>query len=365
MASMNAAPIAELSPVTTFHLSVNVSDLNRSIGFYRALFGCEPAKCRADYAKFELADPPLVFSLEPPAPSGQGQLNHAGFRLRDHAALERTRQRLAQAGIEARQEEGVECCYSRQTKFWAHDPDGCLWEVYVLEADLEHRGEGQSVEAIRGGASPPSASRDLPVAGSPPTVQTWDHHLGQPCAVPAGIPPGSLDEVRLSGSFNVPVEPALRDRFLAEIFRSLRPGGKIVLHQLTADRTAPTPFPTLAGPAAVVRAAPRLTELLQSLGDSGFTAARLLKYNSRPCFQLGDVQLRETRLAAVRPPCDGPSLTVVYRGPCASLVLDDGTTVARGVPCAISPAAWQALQESGLQHAFTPIEAAAVASCGA
>ena len=131
--------MAETSAATKFHLSVNVSDLNRSIDFYRALFGCEPAKCRPDYAKFELADPPLVFSLEPHAPSGQGQLNHAGFRLKDHAALEQTRRRLAQAGIEARQEEGVECCYSRQTKFWAHDPDGCLWEVYVLEADLENQ----------------------------------------------------------------------------------------------------------------------------------------------------------------------------------------------------------------------------------
>ena len=29
------------------------------------LFGVEPAKCYDDYAKFELADPPLVLSLEP------------------------------------------------------------------------------------------------------------------------------------------------------------------------------------------------------------------------------------------------------------------------------------------------------------
>lgn len=356
--------MAEISTATTFHLSVNVSDLNRSIDFYRALFGREPAKCRPDYAKFELTDPPLVFSLEPHAPSGQGQLNHAGFRLKDHAALEQARGRLAQAGIEARQEEGVECCYSRQTKFWAHDPDGCLWEIYVLEGDLEHRGDGQSVEAIRGTASPPPTPQTVPIAASPNTQHAWDHRLGQPCEVPSTILSESLDEVRLSGSFNVPVDSALRDRFLAQVFDRLRPGGKILLHQLTADLAAPSPFPTLSGPAAVVRAAPRLVELLRSLSDAGFVSARLLKYNPRACFQLGDVQLRETRLEAIRPECVGAPITVVYRGPCASLSLDDGTTVDRGAPCQISPAVWRGLQEAGLEHSFTQILEAPAVSCG-
>jgi catechol 2,3-dioxygenase-like lactoylglutathione lyase family enzyme len=42
-----------------FHASLNVSDLERSIGFYRALLGAEPAKVRSDYAKFDLADPQM------------------------------------------------------------------------------------------------------------------------------------------------------------------------------------------------------------------------------------------------------------------------------------------------------------------
>ena len=50
-------PLAPAQPVR-FHLSVNVSDLARSVAFYRTLFGAEPAKLRDDYAKFELDDPP-------------------------------------------------------------------------------------------------------------------------------------------------------------------------------------------------------------------------------------------------------------------------------------------------------------------
>ena len=52
-----------------FHASLNVSDLDRSIAFYRVLFGLEPAKVKSNYAKFELAEPPLVLSLIPGARS--------------------------------------------------------------------------------------------------------------------------------------------------------------------------------------------------------------------------------------------------------------------------------------------------------
>jgi catechol 2,3-dioxygenase-like lactoylglutathione lyase family enzyme len=51
-----------------FHASPNVSDLGRSIAFYRALLGTEPAKVRDHYAKFDLAEPLLVLSLIPGRP---------------------------------------------------------------------------------------------------------------------------------------------------------------------------------------------------------------------------------------------------------------------------------------------------------
>ncbi len=69
-----------------FHASFNVSDLQRSIAFYRVLLGVEPAKVRSDYAKFDLAEPPLVLSLIPGRPASGGNLNHAGLRVRNAEA---------------------------------------------------------------------------------------------------------------------------------------------------------------------------------------------------------------------------------------------------------------------------------------
>src|SRR5262249_9223111 len=134
-----------MSDPIRFHISLNVTDLNKSVAFFRTLFGIEPAKVRPDYAKFEPADPPLVLSLEPAPPHptlspgggegrvrGGGALNHLGFRLPDARSLVAMQERLERAGLRTKREEGVECCYARQTKFWAHDPDGSLWEVYTF-----------------------------------------------------------------------------------------------------------------------------------------------------------------------------------------------------------------------------------------
>ncbi len=137
-----------MAPAIRFHLSLNVADLERSVAFYRILFGCEPAKCRADYAKFELDDPPLVLSLEPTPRGTGGTLNHLGFRMPDSAALVAVQMRLEKAGIRTERQEGVECCYARQTKFWVTDPDQTLWEIYTLDEDIDHRGAGQTREQM-------------------------------------------------------------------------------------------------------------------------------------------------------------------------------------------------------------------------
>ena len=118
-----------MSDPVRFHISLNVSDLAKSVQFFRTLLGVEPAKVRADYAKFEPDSPPLVLSLEP-ARGGVGRadaLNHAGFRMPDAKSLVAMQERLERAGMPTKRESGVECCYAKQTKFWAHDPDGNLW----------------------------------------------------------------------------------------------------------------------------------------------------------------------------------------------------------------------------------------------
>jgi catechol 2,3-dioxygenase-like lactoylglutathione lyase family enzyme len=46
------------------HISLNVSDLHRSVDFYRRFFG-EPAKLKPDYAKFVTRDPEINMAIQP------------------------------------------------------------------------------------------------------------------------------------------------------------------------------------------------------------------------------------------------------------------------------------------------------------
>ena len=56
------------------------------------------------------------------------------------------RTQLEAAGFHTTREDGVECCYARQTKFWVTDPDQALWDIYVFHVfheDVEEPGEGR------------------------------------------------------------------------------------------------------------------------------------------------------------------------------------------------------------------------------
>lgn len=285
------------SSPTRFHIAMNVRNLNASIVFLSRLFGCDPVKRRADYAKFELDDPPLVLSLEPSTSPAGGSLNHLGFRVADSAALVEVQRRLEMHGIVTQREEGVECCYARQSKFWLHDPDGNLWEVYTLDEDIEHRGLPPQL------GTPDAAKAEL-LASAPrgPAAALWSHRLGQPLPARLFVNDETVDEALLQGTFNVHTTPTQRTALLAEIFRALKPGGKLRLHMLTGDRPVPPETKLqLPGPAAMVQTVPVTADVVAELAAAGFTDLVYEKFHGAPCFRVGEVEMRETLLALKKP----------------------------------------------------------------
>jgi catechol 2,3-dioxygenase-like lactoylglutathione lyase family enzyme len=116
-------------------LAINVSDFDAAVAFYSRPSGTLPAKLRPGYANFAIDYPPLKLVLILPGNGSGGTINHFGVEVASTKEVTQAGTRLDAEGMDTEAEPGAVCCYARQDKVWAHDPDGVAWEYYTV---LEH-----------------------------------------------------------------------------------------------------------------------------------------------------------------------------------------------------------------------------------
>lgn len=131
LAKANPAPSAdsavEFPTKTRFHIALNVKKVEPMIPFYEDLFGVTPHTVREGYAKFDLREPPLNFSLNevPKNAKGNGRF---GIEVKDTQVIDRMVARLQTSSY-----------------VWAHttvqqphlqviDPEGNVWRIYGAKA---------------------------------------------------------------------------------------------------------------------------------------------------------------------------------------------------------------------------------------
>ncbi len=126
-----------------FHMHVAVQDLEQSVRFYSAVFGSEPTVRKADYAKWQLEDPPVNFAV-----SMRGRspgMDHVGIQVESDAELAGVRARLDAAGLVGLAQENTGCCYARSNKHWVVDPQGIAWEAFHTLESTPIFGEADEV----------------------------------------------------------------------------------------------------------------------------------------------------------------------------------------------------------------------------
>ena len=154
------------------HLALNVESVEQSINFYRKMFGIEPSKVRPGYAKFDVQNPPLNFTLNQGSFSNRGALSHLGIQMRSTGDVLATRRKWNDAGLLTRDEMQTNCCYATQNKTWVRDPDGNEWEVFVvLEDNLAETAACESGDEIAQ-ATPKAISESATSCCTPASVGT-------------------------------------------------------------------------------------------------------------------------------------------------------------------------------------------------
>ena len=132
------------------HVSLLVSELERSIDFYSKMFGASPVKIKPDYAKFDISEPPLNLTLNVSSVTNGGQLSHLGIQVPSTEDVNRVGKRWAQEGLITLEESQTDCCYALQDKVWVVDPDGAHWEVFTVLANTEGTAEATKCCDVNG-----------------------------------------------------------------------------------------------------------------------------------------------------------------------------------------------------------------------
>jgi catechol 2,3-dioxygenase-like lactoylglutathione lyase family enzyme len=327
-----------IAATTKFQIALGVADLPRASRFYHLLLNSEPVTATPTSARFETETPPLVLTLtQEPARKPGSTLNHLGFRLPDQVALVALQRRLEEGGIATQRQEGVECCYALQTKFWVTDPDKHLWELYIFHEDLDHSGFDDHANTL------PWKAKAEP--------KVWTHPLTDPIPARLDFADGGLDEVHLEGTFNARMDDAAKTLLLSEILRVLRPGGTVAIHGMAGDKPFPG-VPDFPGIAARVKHVPTPSELTDALHNAGFVNPYLEKFDGI-CLSVPGVELREIRLLGTRPEAGSlETYQVMYRGPFDEVTDDNGVCYRRGQRVSVNASAWASLRQSPAADQF-------------
>ena len=121
------------------HISLNVSNVENSIEFYSKMLGVNPFKIRTDYAKFDVANPPLNLTMNQVNFVKGGSLSHLGLQVETTEEVLEMTKRWNESGLRTLEEMQTDCCYAMQDKTWVDDPDGNQWEVFVVLGDTSEK----------------------------------------------------------------------------------------------------------------------------------------------------------------------------------------------------------------------------------
>ena len=137
------------------HLHISVENLEKSLSFYRTLFGVEPTVMKSDYAKWMLDDPLVNFVISTQGSNAPG-ISHVGIQSETPEELAQITERLHAAQQATFVEDATTCCYARSDKTWVEDPSGVHWENFYTFGDSETY---YGVDASKGVDQKPSVKR--------------------------------------------------------------------------------------------------------------------------------------------------------------------------------------------------------------
>ena len=151
------------------------------------------------------------------------------------------------------------------------------------------------------------------------------------------------------------VDEAHRKQMISEIFRVLKPGGRVAISDIVCDENVPQHLKDDATLwSGCISGAFQEAEFIQVFLDAGFVDAAYDKWDEAPWQVVEEIEFRSVTVLASKPDRNNQDAghSVIYRGPFAELRTDDGVVYRRGSRTRVSPAEWQRLLSGMARDSF-------------
>ncbi|MGH8789631.1 MAG: methyltransferase domain-containing protein [Cupriavidus necator] len=207
------------------------------------------------------------------------------------------------------------------------------------------------------------AAMDTWLAGNPvhdtrglAALQAWQAEQKRRAPL---VPDGSVDLVISNCVLNL-VDEHEKQAVAREIFRVLKPHGRVAISDIVADE--PVPAALKSDPqlwSGCIAGAFTETAFLQAFVQTGFVAVGIDTWASMPWRVVDGIEFRAVTLVAQKPssqPCIDKGHAVIYRGPFASVTDDEGHLFPRGERMAVCERTYQLLMQGDYRAHFIGIE---------
>ncbi len=155
------------------------------------------------------------------------------------------------------------------------------------------------------------------------------------------------------------VDDSEKARLVSEIFRVLKPGGRVAVSDIVSDE--PIPDHLKADPelwSGCLSGAFQEAEFLKAFADAGFLAVAYDKWDAEPWQVVEGIEFRSVTLVAQKPlgkSCLDYGHALIYRGPFVEVFDDEGNRFPRGERIAVCERTYRFLTEGPMKDHFIGI----------
>ncbi|MDB4331496.1 methyltransferase domain-containing protein [bacterium] len=190
------------------------------------------------------------------------------------------------------------------------------------------------------------------------SLRDLESHLGEMRSTEPMIADNSVDVVVSNCVLNL-VDASEKEELFRELFRVLKPGGRAVISDIVSDEFVPIAMQNDADLwSGCISGAYQEQDFLKAFERAGFHGIQIAVYQEKPWQTVEGIEFRSVTVIAYKVEegsCDDYHEAVIYRGPYARVIDDNGHVYERGLRSKVCRSTFEMMSERPYQDDFVRV----------